>query len=234
MAGTQVLLRRGTTAEHSTFTGAEGEVTVDTTKDTLVVHDGTTAGGRPLLREDLNNLAAGAITAAKLSDSFIIDLTTVTAVAGDYVAIADASDSNNKKKALVSDIVALATSFPSGTRMTFNQTSAPTGWTKDTTAGLNDSIMRIVTGTVGSGGSTAFSTFNGQTAVGATTLTTDQIPSHSHNARGTQSGSTGTSGSYHVGSSSGTTVANTGGGNSHDHSITTNIKYNDFIIASKD
>ena len=38
-------LRRGTTTEHNTFTGAEGEVTVDTTKDTLVVHDGSTAGG---------------------------------------------------------------------------------------------------------------------------------------------------------------------------------------------
>jgi len=50
MAGTQVQLRRGTTAQHSTFTGAEGEVTVDTTKDTLVVHDGSTAGGIPLAK----------------------------------------------------------------------------------------------------------------------------------------------------------------------------------------
>ena len=48
---TQLKLRRGTTAQHSTFTGAEGEVTVDTTKDTLVVHDGTTAGGVPLATE---------------------------------------------------------------------------------------------------------------------------------------------------------------------------------------
>ena len=44
-------LRRGTTAEHSTFTGAVGEVTVDTTKDTAVVHDGSTVGGFPLLKE---------------------------------------------------------------------------------------------------------------------------------------------------------------------------------------
>jgi len=57
MAGTQVQLRRGTTAEHATFTGAEGEVTVDTTKDTLVAHDGTTAGGIPIAREDLTNVA---------------------------------------------------------------------------------------------------------------------------------------------------------------------------------
>jgi hypothetical protein len=38
-------LRGGTTSEHSSFTGALREVTVDTTKDTLVVHDGSTAGG---------------------------------------------------------------------------------------------------------------------------------------------------------------------------------------------
>ena len=43
-------LRRGTTTQHASFTGAEGEVTIDTTKDTAVVHDGSQAGGRPLLR----------------------------------------------------------------------------------------------------------------------------------------------------------------------------------------
>lgn len=43
-------LRRGTTTEHNTFTGAVGEVTVDTTKKTLVVHDGVTAGGTPLIK----------------------------------------------------------------------------------------------------------------------------------------------------------------------------------------
>ena len=49
-------LRRGTTTQHSSFTGAEGEVTIDTTKDTAVVHDGSTQGGRALLREDASNL----------------------------------------------------------------------------------------------------------------------------------------------------------------------------------
>jgi len=50
-------LRGGTTAQHSTFTGALKEVTVDTDKDTLVVHDGATAGGFPLARQNLNNVA---------------------------------------------------------------------------------------------------------------------------------------------------------------------------------
>ena len=48
----QVKLRRGTTSEHATFTGALGEVTVDTTKDVAVVHDGATAGGFAMARED--------------------------------------------------------------------------------------------------------------------------------------------------------------------------------------
>lgn len=48
---TAVQLRRGTTTEHSTFTGVVGEITVDTTKDTVVVHDGTLAGGHPLVKE---------------------------------------------------------------------------------------------------------------------------------------------------------------------------------------
>ena len=41
-------LRRGTTTEHNTFTGAVGEVTVDTTNKTLRVHDGSTVGGTSL------------------------------------------------------------------------------------------------------------------------------------------------------------------------------------------
>jgi hypothetical protein len=41
----QVQFRRGTTAQHSTFTGAVGEVTLDTDLQTLKIHDGTTAGG---------------------------------------------------------------------------------------------------------------------------------------------------------------------------------------------
>ena len=52
-------LRRGTTSQHSSFTGAEGEVTVDTTKDTVVVHDGSTAGGHPLVKENAEVTSTG-------------------------------------------------------------------------------------------------------------------------------------------------------------------------------
>lgn len=45
---TQVRFRRGTTSDHSTFTGAEGEVTIDTDKNIIKVHDGVTIGGNPI------------------------------------------------------------------------------------------------------------------------------------------------------------------------------------------
>ena len=52
---TRLQLRKGTTTEHSTFIGADGEVTVDTTKKTLVLHDGKTAGGVTIAnRQDID------------------------------------------------------------------------------------------------------------------------------------------------------------------------------------
>jgi len=88
--------------------------------------------------------------------------------------------------------------FASGTKLLFQQSSAPTGWTKDVTH--NDKSMRVVSGTVGSGGSVAFTTAFASQAVsgsissttasnqdttaggtvGNTTLTTAQMPSHDH------------------------------------------------------
>jgi hypothetical protein len=91
-----------------------------------------------------------------------------------------------------------AAAFDAGTVMLFAQTSAPTGWTKDTT-NYNNHGLRIVTGTASTGGSVDFTTAfasksvtgtvtvtasTGATSapvtIGNTTLTTPQIPSHSH------------------------------------------------------
>ena len=65
---TQVQFRRGTTGEHSAFTGAVGEVTVDTEKKTVCIHDASTLGGFPLLREDFSNsnLALGSLSSCAL------------------------------------------------------------------------------------------------------------------------------------------------------------------------
>jgi hypothetical protein len=65
---TQVQFRRGTSAEHSAFKGADGEVTVDTSIKTVVVHDAITNGGFPLLRQDGTNssLSGGSVSQCAL------------------------------------------------------------------------------------------------------------------------------------------------------------------------
>ena len=81
---TAVQNRRGTTAEHATFTGLEGEVTIDTTKDTAVIHDGSLAGGYPLAKETLSNVNPSTLSAltgsATASDDLflVFDSSTLT------------------------------------------------------------------------------------------------------------------------------------------------------------
>jgi hypothetical protein len=65
----RVKLRRGTTAQHAAFTGAEAEITVNTTKNTLVLHDGTTQGGYEILRADLDNLPVSAVVPGSQVDA---------------------------------------------------------------------------------------------------------------------------------------------------------------------
>jgi hypothetical protein len=132
--------------------------------------------------------------------------------------------------------------FPSGTVMLFAQTAAPTGWTKSTTH--NDKALRVVSGSASSGGSVDFTTaFVSQAVsgtVGATTLTIDQMPTHSHTYQdpGHTHGNVpekiadvdrgGSSSLYNIDSNGQTassitniTINNTGGGTGHDHSIST-------------
>jgi hypothetical protein len=79
----QVQLRRGTTAEHSTFTGAVGEVTVDTDKDVVVVHDGSTAGGVPLLKSaDLTAGSGISVTGTTIANTAPDQTVTLTASTG--------------------------------------------------------------------------------------------------------------------------------------------------------
>jgi hypothetical protein len=153
--------------------------------------------------------------------------------------------------------------FPSGTVMLFGQTSAPTGWTKNTTTG-NNSALRVVTGTAGTGGSVAFTTaFASQTpagsvsitsvtgSAGATTLSTPQIPSHTHSVPTKEFGDPYTgpdSRGGNPGIANPITTGATGGGGSHDHpfsfssgsgsftgtAINLAVQYIDVIRATKD
>lgn len=98
---------------------------------------------------------------------------------------------------LRADVFPASETFPSGTRLPFQQTAAPTGWTKDTTH--NNKALRLVSGTVSTGGSVAFTTaFASRDVIGTvgnTTLTTAQIPAHTHSS-GTLAGVTNTTGNH--------------------------------------
>ena len=140
--------------------------------------------------------------------------------------------------------------FVAGTALTFNQTAAPTGWTKSLTH--DNKALRVVTGTVGSGGTSSFTTvFTNQTptittsglSAGATTLTTAQLASHSHTLRDEACGGP-VSGRTKVGGNCGATAntGSTGGGGSHTHTVTGTatssaitlaVQYVDLIIATK-
>ena len=87
-------LRRGTTTQHGSFTGAEGEVTVDTDKETLVVHDGSTAGGHPVAAEDMANVSSASIAGRLGTDSIAVGKIAAGTLPSD-VKIADANISGN-------------------------------------------------------------------------------------------------------------------------------------------
>lgn len=159
--------------------------------------------------------------------------------------------------------------FAAGTVMIFKQTAAPTGWTKDTTAALNDSALRVITGTVGAqAGTAAFSTtFVSRTPAGSITvdnhtLTTAEIPGHTHALEIRDAGAAGSiveNATDSAGNMLDTTSINngasppsftstvnargasTGDGGAHNHTgsftgtaMDFAVKYNDVIVASKD
>ena len=189
----------------------------------------------PTVRADINNNLA-----ALFSDNSGSTAPSVTVAYQDWIDTSGADAVWKKRNAANNAWLTVATflgsglslgGFPTGTVMLFVQTSAPTGWTKSTTH--DNKALRIVSGTAGTGGTNSFtSALNGN--VGATTLTTSQIPSHSHTIGGSN-----TTGSSILTFRSGDSVvsrthttASAGGGDSHTHSI--DVAYVDVIIATKD
>jgi len=158
---------------------------------------------------------------------------------------------------------AAAAAFDSGTLMLFQQTAAPTGWTKSTTH--NNKALRIVSGTAGTGGTVAFTTAftsqgvsisgtSGSTSAGGTvgdhTLATSRIPSHTHTYNGWNDSAPGNQGKPQAANRApNLTSGATGGGQAHNHpfsgaahthsisgsdTIDLAVQYVDVIIASKD
>jgi hypothetical protein len=110
---TALKLRRGTTSQHSTFTGAEGEVTVDTTKDTVVVHDGATAGGFPLATEKgANTFTANQIIS--VTDNTNAALRITQAGTGDALLVEDEANPDSTPFVIKNDgKVGIGVSVPS-------------------------------------------------------------------------------------------------------------------------
>jgi len=95
----RVQLVRHDAAGLAAFTGLIGEITVNTTANTLSVHNGVTPGGFQVARADLNNVAnATASNAGKMTAAQVTELTTATA----NIAINTADIATN-----VADIIAL-------------------------------------------------------------------------------------------------------------------------------
>lgn len=149
--------------------------------------------------------------------------------------------------------------IPSGTRMLFQQTSAPSGWTKETNATYNDAALRFQTSTVTTGGADGFSSvFGSSVNTGSHTLTTTEIPAHSHGVTdpghihavtpsnnivfrpsgsvgGTEVSSSTTANLTVNSATTGITIDNAGGGTGHVHPMDNfDLKYVDCIIAAKD
>jgi hypothetical protein len=146
--------------------------------------------------------------------------------------------------------------IPSGTKMLFQQTTAPTGWTKDTTH--NNKALRVVTGTASAGGTveftSAFTTKAVSGTVANTTLTTAQMPLHGHPwINGGGGDANAVSGPFtcradvtaqraaYTGTpntNAGQNLGGQGGGQAHTHGFTGSaidlaVQYVDLIIATK-
>jgi hypothetical protein len=160
-----------------------------------------------------------------------------------WINFASFDQSNDNFSLTVQDLTVNGTGvIPSGTKMLFQQTSAPTGFTKLTTH--NNKALRVVSGTASTGGTNSFTNaFNSSKTVSGTTgtssvtisgttashtLTVDQIPSHTHTHPGHQmsEGIRHQDGTDRIpqrgdqGSQSGTyTFSSTGGSQGHTHNI---------------
>jgi len=93
---TQLQIRRGTSAQIAAFTGAEGEIVVNTTNDSVHVNDGSTAGGFEMARADLNNVSDTSLNAA-LTGNTVSALTVTALTTAGVTTTGDISFGDNDK-----------------------------------------------------------------------------------------------------------------------------------------
>jgi len=140
---------------------------------------------------------------------------------------------------------AATTGFPSGTQMSFFQTTAPTGWTKQTTH--NNKAIRLVTGTASTGGTTDFTTAFASLNIARNnlpnvTITTNINGDHNHTI-GNAGNTVSISNSPVDASAAGTSNETTSTDGDHSHTIQLNggvaqvaipldVQYVDAILAT--
>ena len=158
MANIQVKLRRGTDTEHSSFTGVEGEVTVDTTNDTLRVHDGSTAGGVRLAKLSEAGLSAIANLSA-LGNVSGASAVPVAIDIKDEDAMASNSDTALATQQSIKAYVDSNAGIPTGTVSAFAGSAAPTGYAlcdgSEYSETTEAALFAVISTTYNTGGETA-------------------------------------------------------------------------------
>ena len=196
-----------TNADHSKLDGIEANATADQTA------------------AEIRTLVGNASDSNVFTDALLSKLNGIAASATNVT--------NNNQ--LTNGAGYITESFPSGTRMIFQQTSAPTGWTKDTTD-TNQRALRVVSGTASSGGSmdftTAFATHNpsgvtadttqgGTVASGGnnTNNTSQETNSTSLTTNSTTQGGSIANGGNNTNSGGNNTNSTTQGGSVNNHTL---------------
>ena len=150
MANIEVKLRRGTTSQHSSFTGAEGEVTVDTDLDTLRVHDGSTAGGERLAKYSELSGAGGGGTVTSVDSG--TGLTGGPITSSGTLSIANDGVDTAQIAANAVTSTEIAANAVTSTEIDDNAVASTKISSTDTTLNVNDTNNNIGTGALADAG----------------------------------------------------------------------------------
>jgi hypothetical protein len=201
---TQVQTRRGNTAQTAAFTGSIAELTVDTDKKVVVVHDGTTAGGNPLIKANAS-ITTGQILTSNGSHLLALSNTGTAGVYGNasFIPVVT-TDAYGRVSSVTNTAIAITSGVVTGV-MTFAQGGANA--TSYTTGGLLTSngtafVSVANTGTAGTYANAAYipvittDAYGRVSAVTNTAVSIDTAAITSGTLADARLSATGTAGTY--------------------------------------